>query len=165
MYARHRGTLRMSFTNDDAQFLVDLKKKLVSSTLRIPAAGEVKIYSATDLIEVREFIFRMRMANGNNIVRHKATYNLFYEGYQILRLDTYGTGVHTNPDGTIIPAHTPYIHIYDESYGDRCAFYIKNSDFSNPVNLIQTLLDFLAYANVVDVEKLMIMEQGGLEFG
>lgn len=155
----------MNLTNDDAQLLIDLKKKMVDNRLAIPLAGETKKYHANELLGIREFVFRMRMANGNNDKRHKATYNLFYEGQQLLRLDTYGTGPHINPDGTVIPAHTPHIHIYDEVYDDHCAYSIDSLKFSNLVDLLPTLVDFLEYAHVIDVNKLEVFEQGGLKFG
>lgn len=154
----------MKLTNDDADFLIKLQKKLLHHMVRIPSAGEYQSYPMKDLENIRDFTARMRLANGNRSDRKKATYILFYEkNIQLLRLDTYGTGVHLNSDGTIIPAHTPHIHIYDEIEGDHNAYPLPQS-FANPSELLETLIDFFDYVNVVDVDKIQVIEEGVLDF-
>ena len=151
----------MNLNNDEAQFLINLQKQMMDTILKFPPPGKFANYQATDLENTRKFIFRTRPAQGNHPGRRKITYNLFYDGLQLLRLDTYGTGAHTNKDGTIIPAHTPHIHIYDEKEDDHNA-YLLPSSFTSPEDFLQTLLDFLDYTNVIDVNNIQIVEQGGL---
>lgn len=152
----------MKLTTDDARLLIDLQKRLTSAVLSLPEAGNIRLYPLKSLDNIHDFVARMRMAKGNRSGRQKASYILFYEkNIQLLRLDTYGTGAHFNADGTIIPAHTPHIHIYDEIQGDHNA-YALDERFTDPSDLLQTLIDFLAYANVVDLNKVQIIEQGGL---
>ena len=154
----------MNLTNDEARFLIDLQKRMHDRILKIPAAGETERYPASDLEGLQDFVFRMRMARGNHSNRHKATYLLFYDkNTQLLRLDTDGTGLHTNADGTTIPPHTPHIHIYDEQEKDHNAYPLPPA-FSNPFDFFQTVHDFLIYAKVIDTNKLQIVDQGGLTF-
>lgn len=151
----------MNLTNDEAQLLIALQKRMKQIELCIRPPGKVGMYPATDLEGARTFLFRMRVANGNHVGRHKTSYNLFYDGYQLLRLDTYGNGMHTNGDGSTIPACTPHIHIYDENElpQDHHAYPLPTS-FTDPEDDIKTLLQFLEYANVVDVENLTVVQQG-----
>lgn len=151
----------MNLNNDEAQFLISLQKQMLDTILKFPMPGKVARYDATDLENTRKFNFRVRPAQGNHPSRSKITYNLFYEGFQLLRLDTYGTGAHINRDGTVIPAHTPHIHVYDEKEDDHNA-YLLPSSFSNPKDFFQTLLDFLDYAKVINSSNIQIVEQGGL---
>lgn len=81
----------MNLSNNDAQLLINICKKLEKKVLSIPSGGNIEKYNATDLEGVTRFIYRMRQAIGNHSARHKATYNLFYNGYQLLRLDTVAT--------------------------------------------------------------------------
>ena len=156
----------MNLTNDEAQFLIALAKRTAEIELCIQPPGKVATFPATDSDGVRQFLSRMRVANGNHPGRHKTTYNLFYSGYQLLRLDTYGNGIHINDDGTIIPARTPHIHIYDanEHDHDHHAFLLPDL-FTNTKDDIRTLLDFLSYASVVDIEKLQVVQQGVMKDG
>ncbi len=153
----------MQLTNNDAQFLIDLQKRLDEIRLKVPDAGKVEKYIAHDSDDAREFVFRFRIANGNRDNRHKATYNLFYKEFQLLRLDTDANGSHFNTDGTIIPPHTPHIHVYDEFEGDNNA-YVLSANFSDPTSFIQTLLDFFTYSNIENVAELQIIEQRRLDF-
>ena len=153
----------MNLSNDEAQLLINICKKLKDKVINIPSPGDTRKYQSTDLEEIREFIYRMRQAKGNTSQRHKATYNLFYNGIQLLRLDTDGNGLHTNIDGSTIPPHTPHIHIYDEIELDHNA-YLLPKNFTNPADIFQTLLDFFSYSNIIDIEQLEIKEQKGLVF-
>ena len=153
----------MDLTTDEAQFLIGLQKRMHHQTLRIPARGEKESYPASDLENLRDFIFRMRIAGGEHGNHHNASYLLLYENTPLLRVDTAGQGLHTNANGTIIPPHTPHIHIYDEQERDHNAYPLPPI-FSNSLDFLQTLCDFLTYAAVIDVDKLHLTEQGGLTF-
>ena len=154
----------MDLSNDEAQFLIDLQKRMQSQIMKIPAPGENGDYPASDMENLQDFIFRMRIARGNHANRHKASYLLFYaKSLPLLRLDTDGQGLHTNADGTTIPPHTPHIHIYDEQEKDHNAYPLPSA-FTDPLDFFQTLRDFLSYAKVIDIDKLRIVAQGGLEF-
>lgn len=153
----------MNLTNDEAECLKTLQKMMHDQTLRVPARGERERYPASDLERLRDFTFLMQVARSKNEARKNASYLLLYENIPLLRLDTDGQGLHTNADGTTIPPHTPHIHIYDENEKDHNA-YLLPSDFSDPLDFFQTLHDFLIYAKVIDVDKLRIQGQGGLDF-
>jgi hypothetical protein len=51
-----------------------------------------------------------------------------------------------NPDDVEIPC--PHIHLYREGYGDRWAFPLPASDFSDPSNHWMTLIEFEKYCNI-----------------
>ena len=153
----------MNLTNDEAEFLSNLQKMMRGQTLRVPSRGEKERYPASDLENLREFIFAMQVARSKNENRRNASYLLLYENTPLLRLDTDGQGLHTNADGTTIPPHTPHIHIYDEHERDHNAYLLPDA-FNDPLDFFQTLRDFLTYAKVIDVDKLRIPRQGGLDF-
>ena len=151
----------MHLSNDEAQFLIHLQKRLKQIQVAIPEPSKYNEYGLTDLDSIRNFVAYMWRAEKNP---SKSTYILFYEKrFLLLRLDTYGSGVHTNPDGSTIPPHTPHIHIYDENHGDHQAYLLPEL-FSDPQNAVQTLLDFFEYTHVVDVDKIQIVEQGSLQY-
>ncbi|MEG2789113.1 MAG: hypothetical protein RR942_14975 [Romboutsia sp.] len=81
--------------------------------------------------------------------RHKRTNSI------MLRIDTKGPR-HQNPDGEYIEC--PHIHIYRENWGDKWAFPLDPSTFSNISNLSALLKDLLIYFNVQDIPNILYME-------
>jgi hypothetical protein len=65
----------------------------------------------------------------------------------LVRVDV-GGAPHRNPDGEQIAC--PHIHAYREGYGDRWASPLPQDAFPEPTDLWRTLLDFMAYCNVVE---------------
>jgi len=59
----------------------------------------------------------------------------------------FGGPPHRNPDGEEVPR--PHLHIYREGFGDKWAIAAPSAIFSNPVDLWQTLHDFMRYCNIV----------------
>ena len=91
----------------------------------------------------------MYLAKKKRSNKNKASYTLFYNNkICLLRVDTYGNNApHINSDGTIIPAKTPHIHIFDEQSGDHDAMPLPSS-FKNADDIIETLVNFLKYCNI-----------------
>ena len=91
----------------------------------------------------------------------KVSYKLLYKGiFNLIRLDMYGTR-HMNPDGKIFEPDTPHLHIYDEIYKDKWAYSVP-PEFSNTEDIVQTFKDFLSYSNVINVDEIKIVHQGGV---
>ncbi|GAD09875.1 hypothetical protein GFGA_1d0839 [Gluconobacter frateurii NBRC 103465] len=65
----------------------------------------------------------------------------------LARLD-YGGQPHRNPDEQEIPS--PHLHVYKEGYGDKWAYPIDPSKFSNIEDHWKTLNEFLEYCNVTE---------------
>jgi hypothetical protein len=79
----------------------------------------------------------------------KCTYQERYQVIEILlRLDIDGPP-HENPDGLIVPC--PHLHVYKEGYADKWAYSISPKDFTNTMDLVNTLKDFLQYCRVRDI--------------
>lgn len=94
----------------------------------------------------------------------KASYRLIYAGNIILiRVDLGDRSPHINPDGEIIPAMTPHIHIFREGFEDRTAYPLP-SEFKDSNDLIQSLKDFLSYAKVMNVSEVEIRAQEVLPY-
>lgn len=151
----------MNISTDEGQLLINLEKAITDRAIKIPFGGQTSAYAATDTEGIKQFIYRMRQADGNTSIRRKATYILWYNKVQLLRLDTDGNGLHTNTDGSTIAPHTPHIHIYDEIELDHNAYPLPKA-FTNPADIFQTLLDFFTYSHVVNINELEIQEQKGL---
>lgn len=93
---------------------------------------------------------------------NKATYTLRYnDNIMLIRVDIGYGGMHTNPDGTTLEPNTPHIHIYNEKYGDKIAHPLPK-EFSHTGDIVQTLIDFLKYSHIINVNQIKICVQGGL---
>lgn len=86
----------------------------------------------------------------------KATYQTRYNKATVLiRVDIDGPP-HDNPDGEEIPC--PHIHIYREGFEDKWAYPLGKEMATNPEDLIQVLIDFLAYTNISNMHEINIQE-------
>jgi len=63
----------------------------------------------------------------------------------LVRLDLAGPP-HRNPDGEEV--ESPHIHLYKEGYGDKWAYPVPGSDFSNTSDIWVTLEEFMRYCNI-----------------
>jgi hypothetical protein len=63
----------------------------------------------------------------------------------LVRLDL-GGAPHRNPDGEEISA--PHLHVYREGYGDKWAMALPADRFRDPVDVLATYEDFLAFCSV-----------------
>ena len=64
----------------------------------------------------------------------------------LVRLDL-GGAPHRNPDDTEVSS--PHLHIYREGYGARWAVPVPAENFTNTSDLMQTLVEFMRYCNIV----------------
>ena len=67
----------MNLTNDEAEFLSNLQKMMREQTLRVPSRGEKERYPASDLENLREFIFAMQVARSKN--EDRPHIHIYYE--------------------------------------------------------------------------------------
>ena len=146
-------------TEKDAKLLVEIEKRLRSMQLIFPAPGENRYYRADDLTRIKHFTiqaFKGKRGGSKNY------FTLLYrKSTPLLRVDTDGPGVHYNSDGTIIPPHTPHIHIFDDKTRGHDALRLPDS-FSSPQDGLKTFMDFLRYINIMDLDSVQIIQQGGL---
>lgn len=83
----------------------------------------------------------------------KATYQNRYKKLNIIlaRIDTSGPR-HQNPDGKFI--NGPHLHIYRENYGDKWAYELDSSIFTNTSDIGILLKDFLEYINAETIPQI-----------
>lgn len=145
-------------TNVEAKYLIEIEKRLRKSLLQFPEAGTSAYYKADDLTKIKNFTIQVYAGAKR---RTKCSYTLLYRKTMLLRLDTDGSGAHYNNDGSIIPPHTPHVHLYDELSNGHNAIRIPEI-FSNIDDIYSTLRDFFAYINIINLSNVKIIEQGGL---
>ncbi len=136
--------------------------ELLGMPKRVLAAGTVDLPRPGDAIEVELTSADMRQRFMWDIGRGrrlsgKYTLQLRYRGTIVLvRLDV-GGGAHRNPevapDSTLAPTAgqlvaTPHIHRYFEGFDDRWALPLPNAAFTQPDDMMATLLDFAEFCNV-----------------
>ena len=143
-------------TQEEADNLISELKEIreISGAIPFPEPG---IYQKLDLVSSdreRTYIVDIQRKGYMNYVK-KCTYQGRYrKDIILLRLDIDGPE-HTNPgpDGEKLPKN--HLHIYREGLDDKFAIpvppNIKDTD-----DLIQTLIDFLAYFKVTNADSLEI---------
>ncbi len=139
-------------TQNEADFLLNMHKLLTDNGIvNFPKTGEAK---SLDLIsEDGKEKFIIDINRKSTIKIKKCTYQKRYRTYIILlRLDIEGSP-HTNPDGEVILG--AHFHIYKEGFGDAWAYPIPTT-ITDPSDLIQTLIDFLNYCKVINIDQLKI---------
>lgn len=143
-------------TQEEADLLLNMLKLLTDNgIIKFPETGEAK---SLDLIsENSKEKFIIDINRKSTIKVKKCTYQKRYRTcITLLRLDVDGSP-HTNPNGEVILGS--HFHIYKEGFGDAWAYPIPKV-ITDPSNLIQTLIDFLKYCKVINIDQLKI--QGGL---
>lgn len=146
-------------TNTDAQLLIEVAKRLRSLQLPFPAPGGKEYYKADDLAKIRKFTIQA-FKGKRGCSNHSFTL-LYRKSTMLLRVDTDGVGAHYNTDGTTIPPHTPHVHIFNEKTNGHDALRLPES-FRNPQDGMETLRNFFEHINIVDLENVQIVQQGGL---
>ena len=146
-------------TNKDAQLLIDVAKRLRRHMISFPSVGQKNYYKADDLAKTRKFT--IQAFRGSRRPSHYSFTLLYRKHTMLLRIDTDGPGMHYNSDGTIIPPHTPHIHIFDETTNGHDALPLPDC-FQDPQDGMKTLYDFFKHINIVDVDDIQIVQQGGL---
>ena len=64
----------------------------------------------------------------------------------LARID-FGGAPHRNPNDEEIAC--PHVHLYREGFGDRWAFPISSTVFTQPTDHLQTLIDFMRFCNII----------------
>lgn len=140
----------------EIDYLLNVLKEM-NGRKDIPFPGPSE-YETIDLIswDKREK-FVVDINRKGKIKLTKCTFqNRHQAGTILLRLEIDGRP-HTNPDGEVIPC--PHIHIAKESYGMAWAYPIPKEIFTNVDDLILTLIQFLEYCKVNDVEDIKIQDR------
>ncbi|MBE6093098.1 hypothetical protein [Selenomonas ruminantium] len=153
-------------TNEEADLLIEIAKRMRKNLLELPEPGHKEFYKAVSLADTKKFTIQMFRGNSR---RDKYQIALLYKkNFVLMRVDTGATGIHYNTDKSIIPPNTPHLHYYDEhiSHENKCHDAIVLPDrFTNPADAIQLLQDFLKYINIIDMAEIQIIQQGGLPYG
>lgn len=147
-------------TNEEAELLVSIAKRLQNYMLAFPEPGTKEYYKANDLAKIRKFT--VQAYRGKRSPSNCSFVLLYRKRTMLLRVDTDGAGMHYNTDGTIIPPHTPHMHIFDEAANCHNAVALPDS-FRNPEDGARTLLDFLRHISIVDMERVQIVQQEGFQ--
>ena len=133
-------------TQAEADALLALEKHRVDMTQwDYPGLGGTVTIPLISADRREPFLLDLRRSR---IVLAKGTYQTRCRHIAILvRLDFGGTP-HRNPDGEEIGS--PHLHVYREGFGDKWAFPIPESYFSNLQDLWQMLEDFMRFCNIVE---------------
>lgn len=131
-------------TQHEADSLFRMEKHCVdlAEIWTFPSPGKSLHIELTDPDNVEEFMLDVQRSQ---IKVTKATYqNRHQKTIVLARLDIDGPP-HRNPDGQMVPC--PHLHLYREGYGDKWAIAAP-ADFTNPSDLMDTLIDFFAFLNI-----------------
>lgn len=144
-------------TQAEVDSLLNMLKKLKNEgSFEFPCFGVCKQLELDGIGNKEKFIIDI-----NRKGRIKISKCTFTERYRkdeiLLRLDIDGPP-HTNPDGVEIFSN--HLHIYKEGFEDRYAIPIPNTIFTDSTDLVKTLIEFLQYCKVINVDRLFI--QGGM---
>jgi len=145
-------------TQSEADMLISIAKKLlIKGTVVFPSSGDYGKLELSSLDGREEFVVDMNRRGQIRLT--KCTYQERYrKDIILLRLDIDGPN-HTNPDGTELPC--PHLHIYREGFEDKWAVPLP-TNFTNISDLVNTLLEFLRYCNVVNMSDIDSVTQGGM---
>ncbi len=134
----------VNITQHEADALLAMEKVPADNEKReFPMAGnkiEVPLIS-TDKREHFSLDLSRGTINLNKIKYQKRARQVI----PLVRLDL-GGPPHRNPDDKEVPS--PHIHLYKEGFGDKWAFPVSSSVFSNLSDHWQVLIDFLRYCNI-----------------
>ena len=133
-------------TQSEADALIAMPKKRVDETVHLyPTGGRGITLQLLSQDGHEAFLLDVTCGRINLL---KATYQTRTKHVVVLvRLDL-GGPPHRNPDDEEIAC--PHLHIYREGYGDKWATPVPVIKFPNPVNLWQTLQDFMRYCHIID---------------
>ena len=151
-----RGGKDKMLTQAEVDLLLNMLKSLVDTgKLDFPRSGTSKELEVISQDGKEKFLIDINRKG--RIKLSKCTYQERYRKYEVLlRLDIDGPA-HTNPDGQEITGH--HLHIYKEGYETKWAYQLPDQ-FTDPSDLIKTLIEFLQYCKVTNLNQLSI--QGGI---
>jgi len=148
----------MGLTDNEIKYLLNVLKNInmKEAYFTMPLKGESKkIDLISDENKNDTFIIDINPSKNKRIKSLKITFNERYKKEIILlRLDL-NSPRHKNPDGHLLSGN--HLHIAREGYDDKYAIEVPDCfvDLSSPKN---TLIDFLTYCNVKNVEKIQIWD-------
>ena len=140
----------MDLAQDEADTLIQLEKKASGEQeFTLPDFGGTVNIPLVSHDERENFSLdvargRVELTRGKNQLRGRNVIVL-------VRLD-YGGSPHRNPDDEEVPC--PHIHLYREGYGDKWASTLPKGVFSNLINHIVTICEFMDYCRVTVRPKL-----------
>lgn len=141
-------------SQEEAEYLIETLKDLLSDEVEIPLNGERNAYEAVGIPNNRnKFDIYIRRGNINT---SKCTFIILSKDTKtcLLRLDVVDkTLSHKNPDGTMI--YGTHLHLYKEGYE---ATYAIEFNLDNP-NLVNYCVEFLKKINIINIEKKRIIEK------
>ena len=123
------------------------KQRLEAGSWRLPAPGGKLSTLLTSTDQREQFVLdqyrgRIRMTKGSNQNRARRTV--------VLARLCFDSSFHRNPDGTEVgPTH---LHLYREGFGDKWAVEAPPSVFGDRSGSLRTLVEFLEYCQVVDLD-------------
>lgn len=131
-------------TQAEADILLSMEKHRADDvSRRLPDTGGGL---TVPLISVdRAELFHLDIRRGRLNLAKGTMQNRARTAAVLARIDV-GGAPHRNPDGEELSC--PHIRLYREGYGDRWAFPVDSSRFSDPSSHWQTLLDFMRFCNV-----------------
>ena len=156
----------MHLTQETAETLIQIEKILLYPiNIHIPQSNhQNEIYPLGYTDENKIFntkILSATMFRGSKNPK-KVSYKILYKDQiRLIRLDLFGTRHINFDDGKIFERDIPQLHIYDELNKDKKAYSLP-PEFSNTNDIIQTLKDFLSFSNVINVNEIKIVHQGGV---
>lgn len=142
--------MAIDLTQVEADALMAMPKRAdINEVFLFPHLGGKALIELQSLDNTEDFLLDI---GRSRIDLARITYqNRAREVVVLRRLDIAGPP-HRNPDGEVIPC--PHIHVYREGYADKWAYPVLAERFSDTTNLQQTLLDFCAECNVVELPQI-----------
>ena len=146
-------------TQKEANYLLSLLKYILETGKYIfPDVGDYNYITLISKDNKYEFIIDINRKN--KVKPNKCSYQKRYRNDIILlRLDINGPN-HTNPDGKVIKGS--HLHIYREGFNISWAYplpsdlTVEEDKLSDTDYLIEVLLKFLDYCNVVNIDEINI---------
>lgn len=145
-------TMQSSLTQIEADALIAIEKHhdtgeaANTNSLKLPDMGG-KLIVPLVCLNRREH-FSLDIARGNISLTKETKQIRGRQVIVLLRLDV-GGQPHRNPDDQEISC--PHLHVYRDGFGDKWAIPIPEGKFKNINDSWQTLLDFMAYANITKI--------------
>ena len=133
--------------------LVMIKELETKGLYTFPQPGNSEKINITSKDGKYKFIIDINRKG--KIKASKCTYQERYrKDVILLRLDIDGPP-HTNPDGKTLGSN--HLHIFKEGFGDRWAYKLPDS-ISDKKDLVKTLIDFLEYCKVQNIDEINFEE-------
>ncbi|MBP2665749.1 MAG: hypothetical protein H6Q76_729 [Firmicutes bacterium] len=141
----------------EVERLLAVGKVLINpADAEMPNAGNRIALELTSVDGREEFLVDINRPGQIRLSRC-AYQNRYRNDIILLRLDVNGRR-HTNPDGEVIPC--PHLHIYRDGARDYWAVPLDMSRFPRPDDLVGTMVDFLRFCNVTNLNEIRSLQGG-----